>query len=318
MKILLTWSSWFIWYSTALKLLSLWIDVIGIDNQEDLTIKDSILKEERKNILIRYESYHFYRWDIEDRDFLNSVFEKEKPTHVIHLAAQSNIRNSQLNPNATFSPNISWFINVIELSRLYNIERFIYASSSSVYGSSEKEYFSVLDNTDTPDSIYSATKKTNEIIAYTYSKSYWLKTTWLRFFTVYWPFTRTNLVTYTFLDKIYNDLPIDLYNYWKIKRDFIYIDDIVNWIELSLHDTSNYEIYNLWSTIGITLDDLVSKLETILWKVAIKNYLPGKQWDFIRSQADIEYTIEKLWWKPKTGIDEWLEKLVDWYIKKYV
>lgn len=315
MQILITWSIWFIWYSTAIKLLSLGFHVIWIDNEEETTIEDFKLKEKRKLLLMWFKSFHFYKWDIEDRNFLNSVFEKELPTHVIHLAAQSNIRNSQLDPHATFSPNISWFINVIEFSRLYNVDRFIYASSSSVYWTSDQESFSVSDNTDKPDSIYSATKKANEIIAYTYSKSYWLKTTWLRFFTVYWPFTRTNLVTYTFLDKIYKDQPIDLYNYGNISRDFIYIDDIVNWIICSIKDESKCEIYNLWTGIWISLDELVSKFEKILWKNAIKNYLPGKNWDFIRSQADIDYTTNYLWWKPIINIDVWLNRLTKWYIE---
>lgn len=315
MKVLITGSSWFIWFNTSKKLLERGDQIIGFDNENDFY--DVSLKESRRKILESYSNFKFYKWSLENHNELKNVFISELPDKVLNLAAQSWVRYSQSNPNESIQSNIVWFTNLIDLSKEFWIKNFVYASSSSIYGHTDKDTCAVTDRTDTPVSIYAATKKTNELMAYTYSHSFWLNTIGLRFFTVYWPYSRPDLVTHTFVDKINKWITIDLFNFWKVQRDFTYIDDIVNWIILSLDSNLKCELFNLWNKNPVDLEYLVDLIELNLWKKAIKNYLPAQSGDIHSTNADISYTTELLWWKPSVNIEKWIENLVEWYRDYY-
>ena len=312
--ILITWTSWFIWYHLAKKLLEQWYEIIGFDNENDYY--DTNLKLARKKDLESYKNFKFYKWNLENIEDLKKVFEENKINKVCNLAAQAGVRYSLKNPFAYIQTNLVWFHNIIELSKQYKIKNFVYASSSSVYGKNKKQPFSVEDRVDNPISLYAATKKSNELIAHTYSHLFWLPTTWLRFFTVYGPYGRPDMAMFIFAKKILNWEKIPVFNYGKMKRDFTYIDDIVDWIIKSLNTISDYEIFNLWNDNPVELEYVISLIEKNLWKKAIKDYLPIQPGDVPATWADISHTKEKLWWKPTTSIEEWIEKFINWFKKE--
>ncbi len=315
MKYLVTWSSGFIWFHTSKRLLEEWNIVIGFDNENDYY--EVSLKEYRRSILEKYENFVFYKWWLEDSDLIEEIFQKENIDKVCHLAAQAGVRYSLQNPRAYIESNLVWFFNIISLSEKYKVKNFVYASSSSVYWANEKIPFSESDNVDHPVSLYAATKKSNELIAHTYSHLYKLPTTGLRFFTVYWPLWRPDMAPNIFTKKIISWETIDVYNFWKMQRDFTFIDDIVNWILISLDTISHYEIFNLWNHNPVELEKFIELLEKNIGKKAIKNYMEIQPGDVTKTYADINHTFEKLWWKAKTSLQDGLKIFVESYKKYY-
>ena len=309
--ILITWTSWFIWFSLAKRLLNDWNQVIWFDNENDYY--DINLKLARRSQLERYDSFKFYKWSLENYSELEMVFRENQIDKVVNLAAQAWVRYSIENPFAYINSNIVWFHNIIYLSKEFKIQNFVYASSSSVYGNNEKQPFSIEDPVDRPISLYAATKKSNELIAHTYSHIFWLPTIWLRFFTVYGPWSRPDMAMLKFAHKISKWETIDVYNYWKMKRDFTYIDDIVDWIIKALNYGTKYDVFNLWSDSPIELEYLILLLEQNLWVKANKNYMSLQAWDVLETSADINHTRELLWWEPKFKIEEWVKNFSDWY-----
>jgi UDP-glucuronate 4-epimerase len=209
--------------------------------------------------------------------------------------------------------NIIWFSNLIFLARKYNIQSFIYASSSSVYGNNEKRLLSVEDAIDKPISLYAATKRSNELMAYSYSHSFGMHTIWLRLFTVYGPWSRPDMMMLKFAEKIKKWEPIDVYNYGKNRRDFTYIDDVVDWILKTIDYDAQYDIFNLWSSNPVQHEYVISLLEEYMWKKTIKNYLPAQPGDMVDTYADITHTTDVLWWMPKVSIQEWVKNFVEWF-----
>lgn len=315
-NVLITWTSWFIWFSLAKRLLDEWYDIIWIDNENDYY--DVSLKEARRNILLKYSNLKFYKWDICDINWLDRIFKENQIDKVVNLAAQAWVRYSISNPFVYIQSNLVWFHNILFLSKEYKVKNFVYASSSSVYWNNEKQPFSVEDNVDHPISLYAATKKSNELIAHTYSHIFWLPTIWLRFFTVYWPRSRPDMAMLKFAHKISKWETIDVYNYGKMKRDFTYIDDIVDWIIKALNYNTKYDVFNLWSDSPIELEYLIMLLEENLWKRANKNYMPLQEGDILETSADINYTKEKLWWKPRFRIEEWVKYFCNRYKEFYL
>lgn len=311
MTILVTWTSGFIGFHTAKRLLDTGETIVGIDNENDYY--DISLKVARRSILEEYENFHFYKCSLEDNQSVRSVFEKHKIHKIIHLAAQAWVRYSITNPSVYIASNLLWFYTIIELAREFSVENFVYASSSSVYGKNKKQLFSVEDKTDAPISLYAATKKSNELIAHSYSHLFWLPTTGIRFFTVYWPWGRPDMAMMLFADWITNGKPINVFNHGDMKRDFTYIDDIVDWILLSLDKNFPYEILNLGNDSPVQLEYLINLIEKNLGKPVVKNYMDMQPWDIPATWADIDHTREVLEWSPKISIEEWVRNFSQWY-----
>lgn len=315
MNILVTGSSGFIGFHTAKKLLELWHTVIWVDCENDYY--DVQLKTDRRSILSSFSNFQFYHisiWNLED---LENIFETHLIDKVCHLAAQAGVRYSIENPFAYIEANIVWFHNIIFLAQKYKVQNFVYASSSSVYGKNEKQPFSIDDRVDHPISLYAATKKSNEIIAHSYSHIYGLPTTGLRFFTVYGEYSRPDMAMLKFALKMKHGEEIEVYNNGEMKRDFTYIDDIVDGILKSLDSNFHYEIFNLWNDKPVNLEYMIWLLEKNLWIKANKIYLPLQAWDVLSTWSDIDYTKQKLDWQPQTSIEVWVEKFCEWFRKYY-
>ena len=285
--------------------------VYGIDNLNDYYSVD--LKNDRLKNLEKYDSFRFETLDISNSDKLSSFFSKIKPRKVINLAAQAGVRYSLENPEAYISSNIHGFMNILECCRYNNIEGLVYASSSSVYGSNKDIPFAVKDRTDSPISIYAATKKANELMAHSYSHLFGIHTTGLRFFTVYGPWGRPDMALYKFVDKIENKRPISIYNHGNMNRDFTYIDDIINGIIASLEANHKHRIYNLGNNRVEKLMDMVKIIEQYLSKKAEINYLDMQPGDVQSTYADVELSIKELNFKPQTSIETGIPKFIDWY-----
>jgi len=306
--ILITWTSGFIWFHTAKKLLEKWETIIGFDNENDYY--DVNLKIARRKVLEKFSNFVFYKGSLEDLEHLKRVFEKHPIDKVLNLAAQAWVRYSLINPFAYIQSNLVWFHNIIELSKQYKIKNFVYASSSSVYGNNKKQPFSVEDSVDHPISLYAATKKSDELIAHSYSHLFGLPTIGLRFFTVYGPRGRPDMAMFIFASKTLKWEPIDVFNNGNMKRDFTYIDDIVDGIIKALDSDLKYEIFNLWSDRPVDLEYVISLIEKNLWKEVVKNYLPLQPGDVPETSADIKHTTEKLWRKPQFWVEKWIENFI--------
>lgn len=313
--ILITWTSWFIWFHTAKKLLEKEVNIIWFDNENDYY--DINLKIARRSELEKFPNFKFYKGNLETLEDIKKVFEENKIDKVLNLAAQAGVRYSLINPFAYIQSNLVGFHNIIELSKQYKIKNFVYASSSSVYGNNTKQPFSVDDKVDHPISLYAATKKADELIAHSYSHLFGLPTIGLRFFTVYGPRGRPDMAMLIFAGKILKWEPIDVFNNGNMKRDFTYIDDIVSGIIKCLALETTYEIFNLWSDHPVDLEYVISLIEKNLWKKAIKNYLPLQPGDVPETSADIKYTTEKLWRKPQFEVENWIENLIKRYKEFY-
>ena len=322
---IVTGAAGFIGFYVSKRLLEMGKQVIGIDNINNYY--DPSLKEARLNILREDKKFIFYKEDLVNYKGLREIFDKYRADQVCHMAAQAGVRYSLENPFAYQKSNVEGFLNVIELAKEYKIKNFVYASSSSVYGNNEKIPFSESDNVDHPISLYAATKKADELIAHTYAHLYGLPTTGLRFFTVYGPWGRPDMALFIFTKAIMEEREINVYNYGKMKRDFTYIDDIVDGViaALSLHDsklkTQNsklmYEIFNLGNSHTVELEYFIECIEKELGKKARKRYLPIQKGDVPETFADINHSKDKLGFNPKIGIEEGIKRFTRWYSSYY-
>ncbi|SCT97372.1 capsular polysaccharide biosynthesis protein Cap I [Mammaliicoccus lentus] len=332
MKILITGAAGFIGSHLSKKLISQDHQVVGIDNINDyydVTIKKDRLKS------IGTENFTFYKINLEDDSAMDEIFKKEKPQVVVNLAAQAGVRYSLENPKAYIDSNIVGFTNILECSRHHKVEHLIYASSSSVYGANTSKPFSTSDNIDHPLSLYAATKKSNELMAHTYSHLYNLSTTGLRFFTVYGPWGRPDMALFKFTKAIVNDEEIDVYNHGKMMRDFTYVNDIVEaisrlvkkpaqsnpeWSGANPDPSSSYapyKIYNIGNNSPVRLMEFVEAIENKLGKVAKKNYMDLQPGDVPETYADVEDLFNNIDFKPETTIQDGVNKFVDWYLDYY-
>lgn len=321
-KVLITGVAGFIGYHLAKRLIAENIFVIGIDNMNDYYSVE--LKKDRLKNIGERDNFLFIEASIENMDVLEDCFKDYKPDIVINLAAQAGVRYSIENPKAYIDSNIIGFFNMLECCRRYPVKHLIFASSSSVYGANKKVPYSTKDKVDTPVSLYAATKKTDELLAYSYSKLYKIKTTGLRFFTVYGPFGRPDMAYFSFTDKIMNDKSIQIFNNGDMYRDFTYIDDIIEGIVRLLdyipkEDENNafYKIYNIGNNNPVKLMDFINILEESLGKSAKKEYLPMQLGDVYQTYADIEELKRDTGFAPKTKLSDGINKFVEWYKKYY-
>lgn len=335
-KILITGTAGFIGFHLTNKLLAnKTLELTGIDNINsyyDVNLKYARLKESgidpanieygQKLVSSKGNNYTFLKLDLTDREKIAQLFESEKFDYVIHLAAQAGIRYSLVNPQSYIDSNVTGFLNILDGCRHNAVKHLIYASSSSVYGNSTKRPFSEEDTSDKPISLYAATKKANELMAYTYGYLFGLKSVGLRFFTVYGPWGRPDMALFIFTRKILNGEPIEIYNYGKMWRDFTYIDDVVEGIirVLTLIQSgedklSNTEIMNIGNSHPIELLPLIEKVESILNKKANRKLLPAPPGDVMETFADVSKLQNLLGWKPRTSIDTGVKKFIDWYLK---
>jgi UDP-glucuronate 4-epimerase len=334
MKILVTGAAGFIGFHLVKALLNNGHIVVGVDNINDyyeVSLKYArlnelgILRNEATLFLNKTkgkkhrDSFHFIRMNLEDRDNLPILFKEHQFDVVCNLAAQAGVRYSIENPEAYIDSNIVGFLNILECCRHNNIKHLLYASSSSVYGENKNVPFSTTDNVDHPISLYAATKKSNELMAHTYSHLYNIPTTGLRFFTVYGPWGRPDMAVYLFADAIANNKPIKVFNNGNMRRDFTYIDDIISGIEILLKnppvkEISNaaYKISNIGNGSPQSLGNFIKAIETSFGKEAKKEYLPMQAGDVTQTWADVT-EIEKLGYKSSVGIEEGVENFVNWY-----
>jgi len=333
MKIIVTGSAGFIGSSLSNKLLIRGDTVIGIDNMNDYY--DPELKKARKKHFLNHKNYtHFYS-SLENKKEIDAIFKLHKPDVVVNLAAQAGVRYSIEKPLEYVNTNLVGFANILEGSRNYGTKHLVFASSSSVYGSNVAMPFSVKDNVDHPLSLYAATKKSNELMAHTYSHLFGLPTTGLRFFTVYGPWGRPDMALFKFTKGIIEGKPIDVFNYGNHKRDFTYIDDIVegvirvidnparpnkNWQPTNPEPDSSdspYRIYNIGNSNPVELMQYIKAIEISLGKEAIKNFLPLQQGDVPDTYADTSEIENDLKYKPSMKVELGVKNFVDWYLDFY-
>ena len=320
--VLVTGAAGFIGFFLAKDLLDKGMKVIGIDNMNDYY--DVSLKEERLSILNGYDKFTFVKMDIKDYEELEKIFVEYKPEIVVNLAAQAGVRYSIENPTAYIQSNIVGFFNILECVRHYPVKHLVYASSSSVYGGNKKIPFSTEDKVDKPVSLYAATKKSNELMAYSYCKLYGIKATGLRFFTVYGPMGRPDMAYFSFSKRIADGQPIKIFNNGDMYRDFTYVDDIVSAITKMLNnppvadeDEVYHKVYNIGNNKPEKLMDFIETLEECLGAVAQKEYLPMQPGDVYQTYADVTDLIEDFDFKPDTSIKEGLTRFTEWFKKKY-
>lgn len=333
MKVLITGTAGFIGSTLAIRLLQRGDEVIGIDNLNDYY--DVSLKQARLNRVNDFEKFTDIRVDISDRPAMEQIFSTHKPQRVINLAAQAGVRYSLINPYAYIDTNIVGFTNILEGCRHNNVEHLVYASSSSVYGANTSYPFSVHNNVDHPVSLYAASKKSNELMAHTYSHLFNLPTTGLRFFTVYGPWGRPDMALFNFTKNILAGKPIDVFNYGDHKRDFTYIDDIVEGVIRTLDKVATpnpdwtgnepdpgtskgpWRVYNIGNNNPCTLLRYIEILENCLGKKAEKNMLPLQPGDVPYTYADTSDLMNEVGYKPDTPVEIGIQRFVDWYRNFY-
>ena len=332
-KVLVTGSSGFIGYHLCKKLLQLGFIVQGIDNHN--SYYDIELKKNRKNMLCNKSNFEFQNISLENKESVFTCFEKFQPDIVINLAAQAGVRYSIENPYAYLNSNLAGFLNILEACRNYPVDHLLYASSSSVYGGNKVAPFSTNHNVDHPVSLYAATKKSNELMAHTYSHLYNIPTTGLRFFTVYGPWGRPDMAYFSFTKDIIEGNPIKVFNHGKMERDFTYIDDIVEGIAklIPLAPEKNpdwdesvdelgssfaaYRVYNIGNNSPVPLMKFINVLEEKIGKEANKQYMEMQPGDVLRTYADVSELERDIDFKPSTTIEDGLGKFVDWYKEYY-
>jgi UDP-glucuronate 4-epimerase len=332
-EILITGAAGFIGSHLSRRLLAAGRTVIGIDNLNPYY--DIRLKEDRLRILQEDDAFRFIRLDIADQEALSSLFTREKPRLVVHLAAQAGVRYSLTNPYAYLDSNLAGFLNILEGCRAIKTEHLVFASSSSVYGANTKMPFSIHDNVDHPVSLYAATKKANELMAHAYASLYKIPCTGLRFFTVYGPWGRPDMALFLFTRAILAGESIDVYNEGRMQRDFTYIDDIVEGIVRVMERTpapnpawdgahpdpatsyAPYKIYNIGNNQPVALLDFIATLEKILGKKAKLNLLPMQPGDVPATCADVDDLMADVGFRPATSIGEGIRRFVDWYRNYY-
>ena len=329
MKVLVTGSAGFIGSALSIRLLDRGDDVVGLDNHNNYYDPD--LKEARLSRYLDNPKYEHIRADIEDKELITEIFESYKFDGVINLAAQAGVRYSIENPHAYLNSNILGFGNILEGCRNSSISHLVYASSSSVYGSNTEMPFSIHHNVDHPLSLYAASKKANELMAHTYSHLYKLPTTGLRFFTVYGPWGRPDMALFKFTDAILSGKKIQVFNYGKHRRDFTYIDDIVEGVVRVLDkpaksnpnwsgeapdpgsSLSPWRIYNIGNNSPVELMDYIEAIESTLGMKADKELLPLQQGDVPDTYADVDDLVKEFDYKPATSIKLGVKNFVEWY-----
>jgi len=333
MKILVTGAAGFIGFHTAKQLLERGDTVVGLDNFNDYYDVD--LKNARAAVIGAYPNFKMARLDLNDRDGMEGLFTDEGFEKVIHLAAQAGVRYSIENPHSYIDSNIVGTLHVLEGCRHNDVQHLVYASSSSVYGANTAMPFSIHQNVDHPLALYGVTKKANELMAHSYSNLYGLPTTGLRFFTVYGPFGRPDMALFIFTRNIIEGKPIDVFNYGNHRRDFTYIDDIVEGVIRTMDHTAEanpdwdasdpdpgtsnvpYRLYNIGNQQPIELVRYIEVLEDCLGKKAEKNLLPLQPGDVPDTFADAEDLVQDVGYQPDTSIEVGVRKFVDWYLEYY-
>ncbi|MGD6856436.1 NAD-dependent epimerase/dehydratase family protein [Bacillus infantis] len=317
--IFITGCAGFIGFHLSKKLLEKGLPVLGLDNINDYY--DQNLKYSRLQLLNNYSGFYFIKGSLEDQRLLESLFTHHEPRIVVHLAAQAGVRYSLLNPHAYIQSNVAGFMNILECCRIYKIGHLLYASSSSVYGNNKTIPFAVEDRTDEPVSLYAATKKANELMAYTYSHLYKVPATGLRFFTVYGPWGRPDMAYFSFAEKIVKKEPIEVYNYGNMKRDFTYVDDVTESIwrlmERGPDKSLPFSLYNIGNSQPVELNEFISVLEKKLGIPAIKTFKPMQPGDVQETYAKVDDLERLINYKPVTSIEEGLEKFAEWYKEYY-
>ena len=332
-KILVTGAAGFIGFHTSMRLLQRGDEVVGLDNLNDYY--DVTLKRDRLQQLQGHSNFSFVEMELADRDAMARLFNEQQFNRVLNLAAQAGVRYSLKNPHAYVDSNLVGFVNLLEGCRHGGVEHLAYASSSSVYGLNTSMPFSIHDNVDHPVSLYAATKKSNELMAHTYSHLFQLPTTGLRFFTVYGPWGRPDMALFLFTKAILEGRPIDVFNHGQMKRDFTYIDDIVEGVIRVLDRTAPpnlnwhgdapdpgtspgpYRIYNIGNNNPVELMDYIGAVESALGMQAVKNMLPIQPGDVPMTFADVDDLEADIGFKPKTSIDDGIQRFVDWYRSYY-
>ncbi|MCD1588411.1 NAD-dependent epimerase [Halomonas sp. IOP_14] len=333
MNILVTGTAGFIGAAVAQRLLERGEQVIGLDNHN--AYYDQALKEARLARLCAYPNYQHLRVDIADREVMAEQFVRFKPQRVVHLAAQAGVRYSLENPSAYIDSNLVGFANVLEGCRHQRVEHLVYASSSSIYGANETMPFSTRDNVDHPLSLYAATKKANESMAHSYSHLYAIPTTGLRFFTVYGPWGRPDMALFKFTRAILAGETIPVYHYGQHRRDFTYIDDIVEGVIRVLDQpavpnsawqgttpdpassSAPWRLYNIGNHQPVVLMDYIAALENALGATAKKELLPMQPGDVPDTYADVDDLVEQFGYQPSTSVDEGVAQFVQWYREFY-
>ena len=313
--ILVTGAAGFIGFHLSRELSEKGYQVIGVDNLNPYY--DVSLKKARLDLLRPLQDFVFYKEDIQNLSGLKKIFKKHPIGRICNLAAQAGVRYSLEDPFSYQKSNLEGFLNLLELAREYGVTNLVYASSSSVYGDSPKIPFSVDDRADTPVSLYGATKKANELMAYAYSHLFGIPCTGLRYFTVYGPWGRPDMALFLFTDAILNDRPINVYNYGRMKRDFTYVGDVVEGTIAALERPFDYEVFNLGNSDPIELMDFIGIIEEELGLEAQKNMMPLQPGDVLETSADIEKSKEMLGFSPKTPIRKGIKKFLDWYREYY-
>jgi UDP-glucuronate 4-epimerase len=330
MAILVTGAAGFIGYFVSLRLLEAGEQVYGIDVLSDYY--DVSLKNDRLAQLQAFKNFTFERMDVSDRTALSTLFANNTFECVIHLAAQAGVRYSLQNPMAYADSNLLGFVNILEGCRHSKVGHLVFASSSSVYGQNRKVPFATEDHVDHPVSLYAATKKANELMAHSYSHLYDLPVTGLRFFTVYGPWGRPDMAYFKFVEAIAQNKPIDVYNHGQMKRDFTYVDDVVEGIirvmkkppqkpiaaeALDCDSTAAYKIYNIGNHSPVKLMDFITTIEQAMGKTAEKNMLPMQPGDVPATYADVQALMDDVGFKPDTPLAVGIEKFVAWYKDYY-
>lgn len=320
-NVLVTGAAGFIGFHLSKRLLEEGFRVVGLDNMNNYY--DPKLKKDRLARLLGHSHFNFVKGSLENKELLNSLFGQHSFETVINLAAQAGVRYSLEHPESYIQSNLVGFGHLLECCRKHEVKHLIYASSSSVYGANDKVPFSEEDRVDRPISLYAATKKANEEMAYTYSHLYHLPTTGLRFFTVYGPWGRPDMALFSFTNAIIKNEPIDIFNYGKMKRDFTYIDDVSESLFRLIKKgpvpgkVPPHKIFNIGNHRPVELDYFVRILEQALGKRAVKNYKPLQPGDVVETYADIKELANWIQFKPETPIEDGVEKFVAWYKAYY-
>lgn len=333
MKFLVTGSAGFIGFHLCKRLLQDGFEVVGLDNLNDYYSVP--LKNDRLDILRQFNQFNFVKMDLSDQEAIAGLFARQKFSHVINLAAQAGVRHSLENPMAYVQSNLVGFINLLEGCRHNKVKHFIFASSSSVYGLNSNMPFSVHDNVDHPISLYAASKKSNELMAHSYSYLFGLPSTGLRFFTVYGPWGRPDMALFLFTKAILEDRPIQVFNHGKMKRDFTYIDDIVegvyrvamripeanpNWSSDSPDPGSSispYKLYNIGNNNCVELSQFIEAIENALGKKARRELLPMQPGDVPATVANVDDLIRDVGFRPSTPIETGIDRFISWYRDYY-
>lgn len=328
-KVLVTGCAGFIGFHVSLRLMESGYDVTGLDNLN--SFYNEGLKAARLELLQKQKAFEFTQGDIADGVFVERIFRQNEFGPIVHLAAQAGVRYSLENPHLYVKSNLKGFVNLVEEARKKNTPHFVYASSSSVYGANRKIPFSEDDNVDHPVSLYAATKKSNELMAHVYAHLYGLPLTGLRFFTVYGPWGRPDMAMFKFCKAILEGSPIDVYNHGEMKRDFTYIDDVVEGVirtmeappaskSPSVSEDSTcapHRVYNIGNNQPVELSRLIEILEQKIGKKATKRLLPIQPGDVPVTYADVDRLAQAVGYRPRTPIEEGVSRFVDWYREYY-